>query len=325
MLDISVVIPVRNEEDSIAALLDGLLSQSLPPTEILITDGGSTDNTRKIVSEYSERDARVRLFSETMALPGRGRNVGASNAASGWLAFIDAGVIPMRHWLERMAECVEADDSIDVVFGSWEPVTNSLLKECAAIAYAYVPNPDKPEEIKNARAVFSSLMRRKVWESVGGFREDLRSAEDNLFINKIDEGGFNTAYAPEALVLWSMQPTLWRTFKRFVTYSRNNLRAGLGKQWQLAIVLRYLILFLIVGGAAFFTRWWAVIGWGLFGVMLAGRAVVALWRNRKRFRASSARTLARFLVLLPLLFTIDLATLAGTLDWLLRDKITGKN
>src|SRR2546422_3342767 len=41
---------------------------------------------------------------------------------------------------------------------------------------------------------------------------------------------------------WSMQPTMWRTFKRFVVYSRNNLRAGLGREWQAAILTRYALL-----------------------------------------------------------------------------------
>lgn len=320
MLKISVVIPVRNEAESIAALLDALLNQSLPAAEILITDGGSTDNTRKIVEEYSQLHPEVRLFCEELALPGRGRNVGASNASSEWLAFIDAGVVPMRHWLERMAELVEANTDIDVVFGSWEPVTNSLFKECAAIAYAYVPDPDNFEEIKKARAIFSSLMRRSVWERVGGFREDLRSAEDNLFINKICEGSFHIDYAAEALVLWSMQPTLWRTFKRFVVYSKSNLKAGLGKQWQATVGMRYLALFLSVAVAAVFTRWWAVIGVVLFAVMLGGRGVAALWRNRKKFRAGTSRNVVRFLVLIPLLLTIDIATLAGTIDWLIGNR-----
>src|SRR6185312_15686556 len=314
MIKISVVIPVRNEADSIAALLDALLSQSLPPAEILITDGGSTDRTREIVEEYSKTHPSIRLFCEKFALPGRGRNLAAMNASCDWLAFIDAGVVPMRHWLERMAECVKAGPGIDVVFGSWEPVTNSFFKECAAIAYAYVPDPENIEEIKKARAIFSSLMRRAVWERVGGFREDLRSAEDNLFINKISEAGFNIDYAAEALVLWTMQPTWWRTFKRFVSYSKSNLKAGLGKQWQASIGLRYLALVLIVVVASVFTRRWAVIGILLVSLMLAVRALAALWRNRKRFRASGFRNLARFLVLLPLLLTIDMATLTGTID-----------
>jgi hypothetical protein len=55
---------------------------------------------------------------------------------------------------------------------------------------------------------------------VGGFPEDLRSAEDLLFLNKIDRGNFKIAHAPAALVHWQVQSTPWLTFKRFVTYAR---------------------------------------------------------------------------------------------------------
>jgi glycosyltransferase involved in cell wall biosynthesis len=321
MLKISVVIPVRNEADSIAALLDGLLNQSLPPAEILITDGGSTDDTRKIIEEYSHRHPKVRLFCESFALPGRGRNVAARNAANDWLAFVDAGVVPTKDWLERLSECVEHDSSVDVVFGSWMPMIDSLLKECTAIACVYVPNRENLEEVKRARAVISSLMRRSVWESAGGFREDLRSAEDILFINKIARANLNIAYAPAALVCWTMQPTLGRTFKRLAVYSRHNLKAGLGKDWQQPIILRYVVLLLITAHAAILTRWGIVLAAGLLVLMLAIRAGAALWRNRNKFPASVGHTLARFVLLIPLLLTIDLATLTGALDWLIRDKI----
>jgi len=69
---ISVVIPVRNEAESIRALLDGLLNQSLQPDEILITDGGSSDATPRIVEEYARLNPNIHLFCEESALPGRG-------------------------------------------------------------------------------------------------------------------------------------------------------------------------------------------------------------------------------------------------------------
>ena len=69
---ISVVVPVRNEENSIRELLDGLLSQTRAPDEVVITDGGSTDSTALIIESYIERGAPVRLIRTSAALPGRG-------------------------------------------------------------------------------------------------------------------------------------------------------------------------------------------------------------------------------------------------------------
>jgi len=124
---ISVVVPVRDEEDSIRALLDGLLSQTLPPDEIVITDGGSVDQTRAIIEEFIERGEAVKLFTDDDSLPGRSRNIGVRNASNDWIAFIDAGIRPTSNWLQSLADKVINQPETQVVYGSYEPMTDSLF------------------------------------------------------------------------------------------------------------------------------------------------------------------------------------------------------
>lgn len=316
---ISVVIPVRDEEESIRALLDSVLQQTRKPHEVIVTDGGSTDKTPSIVEEYVRRGAPVQLIREGAALPGRGRNLAAARASSEWLAFADAGTRPAPDWLEALAERVEQDPSVEVVYGSWEPITDSFFKECAAIAYA------PPVELEGANVpppwVASSLVRRTVWRAVGGFADHLRSAEDILFLEKLKEGRFRVAYAPRALVGWNMQPSLWRTFKRFVTYSRHNLRAGLWRQWHAAVLGRYALLLVVALPAlALGPRWLAAV-LAFWLLMLAARAAAALYRNRATYPANARRNLLRLALLVPLIATIDVATILGTLHWLVADKL----
>lgn len=319
-MNITVVVPVRNEESSIRLLLRALLEQTLPPAEIIIVDGGSSDATQSIVEEQARQHSHLHLIRETDALPGKGRNVGAAAAANEWLAFTDAGVAPAHDWLAQLAAEVQANPETDVVYGAWEPVTDTFFKECAAIAYGYVPTAEVDDTFIQSRAVFSSLMRRSVWLAVKGFSEELRSAEDLLFMKRIDEAGFNVSYAPRALVRWSMQPTLWRTFRRFVTYSRHNMLAGLWRQWQAPVLTRYCLL--ILGAAILFglTSWWPIIAAGLFLLMLLARAVVALRRNRRSYPGGLGRNTLRLLVLVPLLAVIDAATISGVFAWLVGDK-----
>jgi glycosyltransferase involved in cell wall biosynthesis len=319
-MNITVVVPVRNEEHSIRLLLQGLLEQTLAPAEIVIVDGGSTDATQRMVEEQARQHSHLHLIREADALPGKGRNVGAAAAANEWLAFIDAGVSPANDWLAQLAEAVRIDPKTEVVYGSWEPVTDTFFKECAAIAYAYVPTEAVDDTFIQSRAVFSSLMRHSVWQAVKGFSEELRSAEDLLFMKQIDDAGFKVSYAPKALVRWSMQPTLWRTFRRFVTYSRHNMLAGLWKQWQASLLARYVLLVLFAAVLFGLTSWWPIFTLGLFLLMLIARAIVALWRNRPRYPAGVARNTARLFVLVPLLATIDAATILGVAAWLAKDK-----
>ncbi|HEY0729966.1 MAG TPA: glycosyltransferase family 2 protein, partial [Pyrinomonadaceae bacterium] len=90
-MKVSVIVPVRDEEQSIRELLDSLLKQTRPPDEIVITDGGSVDATPQILDEYIKQGSPVRLLRAGPALPGRGRNLGAAAATYEWLAFTDAG------------------------------------------------------------------------------------------------------------------------------------------------------------------------------------------------------------------------------------------
>src|SRR5438132_822547 len=257
-MKISVIIPVRNEEDSIGPLLDALLNQSLPPTEIVITDGGSTDSTAMIIQRYVDQGAPVRLIRTTRALPGRGRNLAVSHSSSEWLAFTDAGIQPDKEWLAFLAEAVESESAIDVVYGSYEPRTDTFFKECAAITYVSPPSEVEGWMVRE-RSIACALMRRGVCETVGGFPEHLRSAEDLLFMKKVEAADFRIALAPRAMVQWDLQPNFWRTFRRFTIYAPNNIRAGLWREWQRPILSRYLVLMLLAVAALLFGWRWLTV------------------------------------------------------------------
>src|SRR5690242_3093822 len=317
-MKVSVVVPVRDEERSIRELLDSLLAQTRPPDEIVITDGGSTDATPQIVDDYIHRGAPVRLIRAGAALPGRGRNLGAAQATFEWLAFTDAGIRLANHWLEALVTKADTNDSIDVVYGSWEPVTDSFFKECAAIAY--VPPPALHDgELVRPRSIASALLRREAWQAVNGFPEDLRSAEDLLFMDRLETAGYKTAFEPRAQVYWDLRPTLWSTFKRFLVYSRNNIRAGLFRQWQSTILLRYGALAVLALAALLIEPHWIWFVIALWLLMLAARAAVSIRRNRVCYPASLLQNVARGVMVMSLLAVLDAAAIIGSIQWLLLD------
>lgn len=321
-MNISVIVPVRNEEGSIASLLESLLNQTLPPSVIAITDGGSTDSTTAIIQRFIDRGAPVQLIRTTRALPGRGRNLAVEHTTSEWLAFTDAGIEPDKGWLAALAEKA-AGDSVDVVYGSYEPRTDTFFTECAAIAYITPPENIDGQQIRH-RTIASTLMRRSVWEAAGRFPEHLRSAEDLLFMNRVEQSGVRIAYAPGALVRWALQPDFWRTFKRFSIYARNNIRAGLWKDWQATVLTRYVALLLLLLPALVIGSWWLLIPAGLWLLMLAARALVALRRNRHCYPGSLLRSTARLLLVVPLIAVIDLGAIVGSIQWLVTDKLFSK-
>lgn len=319
-MKISVVIPVRNEEESLPILLDGLMGQTRRPEEIVITDGGSTDRTPQIVEEYIERGAPIHLVRAGKAMPGRGRNLAAQQATSEWLAFTDGGMRVADNWLEGMAERAERD-GVDVVYGGMDPVVDTFFKECAAIAYVKPPKESSGAQVR-PQFIASALMRRSVWQAVGGFPEHLRSAEDLLFMNKVSDAKFRTVFAPDAKVFWNLQPTFWRTFKRFFIYSRHNIRAGLARQWHANIFKQYAVILLSgLPALAFGWRWWVAATLALWLLALTARSILSISRNRSCLPAGAFRNAARTAMIVPILAVIDLATFLGTIRWLVRDKL----
>jgi glycosyltransferase involved in cell wall biosynthesis len=86
VLDLSVVVPVRNAETLIADCLDSIVRSE--PREIIVVDGLSTDRTLDIVRSYPVRV----LTDEGRGLP-EARTLGAQASRSRWIAFVDADVV----------------------------------------------------------------------------------------------------------------------------------------------------------------------------------------------------------------------------------------
>lgn len=95
--DVSVLIPVRNEEKNIGTLLGDLLQAGDNFREIIVFDDESTDGTAEVVSKIASADSRVRILTSTGLLDGwLGKNHAchqlALEARGEFLLFLDADV-----------------------------------------------------------------------------------------------------------------------------------------------------------------------------------------------------------------------------------------
>src|SRR5690348_14159560 len=59
---LSVGMPLYNNARTVGRALESLLAQTERDLEIIVSDDGSTDDTRAIVDEYARRDSRIRVF-----------------------------------------------------------------------------------------------------------------------------------------------------------------------------------------------------------------------------------------------------------------------
>jgi glycosyltransferase involved in cell wall biosynthesis len=302
---ISLVVPVRDEESSIGALIESISRQSRPPDEVVLVDGGSTDRTVELAEELTAGDPRYRVVRAGVATPGRGRNVGISEAAHDWIALTDAGIRLDPPWLERLADVAERDPSIRVVYGNYEPVRETLFEECAALAYV-APKEHRAGGWMRGPSTASALIDRDVWEAVGGF-PDLRAAEDLVFMERIDVQEFRVGWAPEATIAWRLQPSLGRTYRRFVLYSRHNVWAGRQRNWHHGIARLYLLSLPFVFLPFAHSPWW--LGAPLLGAL--ARVAKSIWVRREGRGLLWLLNPIQFAGVGVILATIDLATFVG--------------
>ena len=88
---ISVVIPVYNVEKYLQQCLDSIVNQTLEEIEIICVNDCSTDNSSKILEEYSAKDERIRIISkEKNEGPGPARNRGMEDLNGDYVSFIDS-------------------------------------------------------------------------------------------------------------------------------------------------------------------------------------------------------------------------------------------
>lgn len=220
-LPISVVVAVRNGEDSLPDLFRGLRAQIAGEDEIIVVDDHSGDETAAVVASAAQSDPHIRLIESKGAGKKAALTEGIETASNDALAFTDADCVPEPDWLSEirrihgeLAECVITG------YGPYRPgkgllnrvvrfeTLQTALLSVTAIAYG-----------KPYMAVGRNLSYRKeTFRRVRGFEKtaDMLSGDDDLFVQSAAEHGVPVRFmsratafvytdAPQNLRSWLLQ------------------------------------------------------------------------------------------------------------------------
>ena len=280
-MEVSVVVPVLNEAHTIGLLVDALLTQTKPPTEIVIADGGSTDGTRSILSDFAAAHPVVRVVDG----PGgrsENRNAAILAATSDIIACTDAGCIPEPTWLESLVGPFES--GAQWVGGFYRPHGPTTASTSAGVLMTMVREEVDPANYIPSGA--SQAFRREVWEAVGGFPEAMIAAEDTLFGERARRAGFRAVFVPEALVWWTPPPGIGAMVAKAFTWGRADGRARVRGVAYKRLIVAYggSVSAAAAGG---FVAWRLVgpgAGLGTAAVVMIPLALVIGRRIRPKFR-----------------------------------------
>ena len=87
---ISVIVPIYNAEKYLKKCLNSIIHQNFNDLEILCINDGSTDNSFKIIQNFSKKDNRIKIFNTPNNGQGSARNLGLKHATGEYVSFIDA-------------------------------------------------------------------------------------------------------------------------------------------------------------------------------------------------------------------------------------------
>jgi glycosyltransferase involved in cell wall biosynthesis len=247
---VSLIATVLDEADTLRGFLDGLLSQTRMPDEIVITDGGSTDGTVAMIREYIEKGAPVRLVQAPGANIARGRNLAISRARGEIIACTDAGCRADPGWLAELVTPFDVPET-EATGGASRADARNRIEESFGIlllppdAGAAGPVPPGP----SSRSV---AFRRSLWEKVGGYPEELTCAEDSLFNRRVLRTGARFVFCPGAVVFWRPPTSLRAAARKVFQYGLGDGRARLHREVYLRILVKAaLVLGLAVPGLEF--------------------------------------------------------------------------
>ncbi|MBZ5560746.1 MAG: glycosyltransferase, partial [Acidobacteriia bacterium] len=196
---ISAIITCRDLGRMLVEALRSLERQTRPAADIVIVDDASTDvYTRQVIAKL-ERDGTFVAHG-----PGRGasaaRNLGARLTAGDYLVWLDADDTLEPGYFDAAAARLDADADIDFV--------TCAMRAFGDVQYVWTPSPPTWVDAVATGGVphASTMMRRRVWETLGGFDEDLPTFELLDFWASAFERGFRGIVLDEPLLNYRVRP-----------------------------------------------------------------------------------------------------------------------
>jgi len=313
MTEASVIVTVRNEEETIIQLLRSLQNQSLKPCEIIFVDGGSKDKTIETIKSFAGSDPTFKVISADGANRSKGRNIGISAASSDIIACTDAGVVLDERWLENLVKHLVNGDA-EFVAGVYVQSGESLLQKCVGILQ--YPNLDKLDStfLPSSRSV---AFKKSVWKAVGGYPENLEKAEDTYFDLMIREKDFKVALAKEAIAFWPARDSLKSLFLQYSSYAEWDVRAGLF--FKLKIYRLMILAYIFLGFSLFL-----IVKFGFWGFLFSLLTVLTYlgFSGVKAFRKTGK--FSSFFLGMAVKITIFLAETFGLIKGLIDRVSKGK-
>lgn len=189
---ISVIIPARNEEENIEALLQALEKQSYPSSqfEVIVIDDHSTDNTAAIVKQYPAVKLLQLTADNINSYKKKAIETGIAAASGELIVTTDADCVPPPTWLETIAAFKEETNAIFIAAPVAINFNSSVLQVFQAMDFMVLQGITGAVVHNNQLSMCNGAnlsYEKDAFVAVNGFAgiDTIASGDDMLLMHKI--------------------------------------------------------------------------------------------------------------------------------------------
>lgn len=187
---VSVIMTAKNFERFVDEAIASIMNQTYKNLELVVVDDASTDKTADIIRGWEKKDGRVvAIFNTESILPSRARNKAAQIARGKYLAILDSDDVALPERLSTQVDYMETHPELAAIGSHAEIIDvngkhlseKRKSKNITDIRYAMV--------LQNQFIHSSVMMRKGVFDRLGGYRSEYDFAEDYDIFSRILETG----------------------------------------------------------------------------------------------------------------------------------------
>ena len=223
---VSVVIPVRNEEQFIGRTLDGILAQDYPTDrmEIIVADGMSDDRTRDIVCQYAQQYPQICLVDNRDRVTPAGLNAAIAAARGEIISRIDGHCTVAADFVTENVRLLQEHPEAWIVGGPMVHSGTSGFGEAVATAMSH------PAGVGMATHRFAGFegyvetvqfpaFRRWVFDRIGLFDTSLVRTEDDELSYRVLKAGGKMFVSPRVRYVYYVRNRISHLFWQYFHYS----------------------------------------------------------------------------------------------------------
>ncbi len=182
---ISVIMPVYNAEKFLKDSIESVLNQTYKDFEFIIVNDGSTDSSLNIISEYKEKDNRIKIINQENRGVSTSRNTGILSSVGRYVSFIDADDIWTTNKLETQIDFFLKDTKLKIC-GTWAEVIDQNNTNIGYFTYPPLSNRKIKisSSYKNPFITSSLIIKKDILKNDKLFNPKMRLCEDYEFITK---------------------------------------------------------------------------------------------------------------------------------------------